>query len=290
MTLYGILLSYFSKKGDKERDDKIPFPSGVTCKCDISYSAHGNAGLLDVYYPEGTTQALPTIVSIHGGGYVYGSKSTYQRYCMDLSRRGFSVVNFNYRLAPKNKFPIPLEDTNAVMEWICANADEYHLDPNRIVLVGDSAGAQLASHYAAIYSNPSFASHFSFTIPSIHIRALGLNCGMYDMAVFATARNGICLDYLGRKIRNDDPRLQVFDAIDSNYPPAYIMTSANDFLNEHAEPMHKFLTAKGVEAQWKCYGSDEQKEIAHVFHINIIHPEAILCNDEECAFFKSFLQ
>ena len=290
MTLQGIMLSYFSKKGDKERDDKIPFPTGVTCFTDISYGPYGKENLLDVYLPEGTDHTVPTIVSIHGGGFVYSNKENYKRYCMDLARRGFAVVNFNYRLAPKSKFPAPLDDTNAVMEWICANAEKYHLDPTHMIVVGDSAGAQLASHYGAIFSNPEFASHFAFKVPAIRICALALNCGMYNMSKDAAeARKGIFLDYLGRRIAKDDPRLKVLESVTSNYPPSYVMTSANDFLKEHAEPMYKFLIEKGVPAQWKCYGVEEQKHIAHVFHLNIILPEAVECNDVECDFFKQYL-
>jgi hypothetical protein len=52
---------------------------------------------------------------------------------MDMAKRGFAFVNFNYRLAPKWKFPTPLHDTNAVLNWVCANARRYHLDPARII-------------------------------------------------------------------------------------------------------------------------------------------------------------
>ena len=150
MSIQAMLFRYGAGKSDKKRDAAIPLPSGVTECRNISYGPYGNASLLDVYYPEGTTAPLPTIVSIHGGGYVYGSKEIYRRYGMDMARRGFAFVNFNYRLAPKWRFPTPLGDTNSVMEWICKNAARYHLDPSRIILLGDSAGAQLTSQYAAI--------------------------------------------------------------------------------------------------------------------------------------------
>ena len=113
---------------DYKRDKAIPLPEGITQCRNISYGSHGKWNLLDVYYPDGTTAPLPTIVSIHGGGYVYGSKEIYRRYGMDMARRGFAFVNFNYRLAPKWRFPTPLWDTNSVMEWVCKNAARYHLD------------------------------------------------------------------------------------------------------------------------------------------------------------------
>lgn len=290
MSLQSILLNIGASKTDKKRDAAIELPKGVTVCADIRYAPHGKEGLLDVYYPEATQGKLPTIVSIHGGGYVYGSKAIYQRYCMDLARRGFGLVNFNYRLAPRSKFPAPLEDTNAVMQWICANGEKYHLDPDKIFLVGDSAGAQLASQYAAIYSNSDYAKLFDFRIPKINIRALGLNCGMYDGGKMgAFPRKGLQADYLGKKIPENDPRLFVLEAIGSSYPPAHITTATHDFLKDNAEPMYRFLLEKGIDTQWKCYQRADNGELGHVFHVNIGLPEATRCNDDQCAFFRKYL-
>ena len=290
MSFQSLLFQFGAARSDRKRDAAIPLPQGVTECRNISYGPHGDASLLDVYYPNGTDGTLPTIVSIHGGGYVYGSKEIYRRYGMDLARRGFAFVNFNYRLAPKWKFPTPLADTNAVLEWVTKNAQRYHLDPQRIILVGDSAGAQLASQYAAIHTNPQYASLFDLNLPDIRICALGLNCGLYDLsAQAAQPRKGLSLDYLGRALPADDPRLRVLDAITDRYPPAYIATACNDFLRANAEPMFDLLTARGVPCQWKCYGSEEDKTVAHVFHVNIALPDAITCNDDECAFFRAHL-
>ena len=286
MSLSALTFRITASVNDYLRDRKIPLPPGVVCHRGIAY--HGGRKL-DVYYPEDTRSRLPTIVSIHGGGYVYGSKEIYRRYGMELARHGFAFVNFNYRLAPKWRFPAPLEDTNAVMGWLCQNGEKYHLDPDRVILVGDSAGAQLASQYAAIVQNPAYAANFAFRVPPVTIRALGLNCGMYDLAAQARApRQGIYADYLGG-ISPDDPRLRVLDAIGDSYPPAFLATACHDFLRENAGPMYEFLRAKGVPAVVRCYGSEARKEVAHVFHVNIRLPEAVECNDEECAFFQKYV-
>ena len=290
MSLESLLFNIGAKQSDKKRDAAIPLPEDVTECRNISYGPHGQWNLLDVYYPAGTSKPLPTIVSIHGGGYVYGSKEIYRRYGMDMAKRGFAFVNFNYRLAPKWKFPAPLADTNAVLQWVRANARRYHLDPERIILVGDSAGAQLASQYAAIHTNPEYASLFELNLPKVTIRALGLNCGRYDMVNWmAKKRKGLALDYLGKEIPADDPRLDVLGAVTGQYPPAYITTAHNDFLKADAEPMFRFLNSKGVSCGWKCYGSPEQKNVGHVFHVNILLPEAIACNDDAAAFFRKYL-
>ena len=152
--------------------------------------------------------------------------------------------------------------------------------------MGDSAGAQLASQYAAIHTNPEYASLFGLKQDKVTIRALGLNCGVYDMGKRgAEKRKGLVLDYLGKDIPADDPRLDVLSAVTKAFPPAYITTAHNDFLRDDAEPMFRFLTGKGIPCGWKCYGTPAQKDIGHVFHVNILKPEAIACNDDATAFF-----
>ena len=290
MTLEALLFRCSAGRSDKKRDAAIALPAGVTECRNISYGPHGNDNLLDVYYPDETAAPLPTIVSIHGGGYVYGSKEIYRRYGMDMARRGFAFVNFNYRLAPRWKFPTPLADTNAVLQWVVKNADRYHLDPDRIFLVGDSAGAQLASQYAALWADPGYAALFRLKLPKIRLLALGLNCGLYDMAARASEpRKGLHLDYLGRDLSPEDPRFRVLEHIGANYPPAFVTTSCADFLRGNAEPMYRFLTDRGVDAQWRCYGREGDKQVGHVFHVNIILPEARQCNDDTAAFFRKYL-
>ena len=291
MSMTGIMFCVSAAISDFRRDRQIPLPGGVKQCRDIRYGSHGKWNLLDVYYPEGAEGKLPTIVSIHGGGYVYGTKEIYRRYGMDMAARGFAFVNFNYRLAPRWKFPTPLHDTNAVLEWVCKNARQYHLDPERIILVGDSAGAQLASQYAAIWSNAEYAALFGMDPAPVQIRALGLNCGLYDPSAFrpGTSLEGLVRDYLGRLAFTDEPRLQVLDAIGENYPPAFISTSHHDFLRENAQPMYEHLRARGVPAKMVCYGAEESPEVAHVFHVNIRLPEAKRCNDDEAEFFRRYI-
>ena len=290
MSFQSIMMNIGATINDYKRDKDIPLPEGITQCRNISYGSHGKWNLLDVYYPDGTTAPLPTIVSIHGGGYVYGSKEIYRRYGMDMARRGFAFVNFNYRLAPKWRFPTPLWDTNSVMEWVCKNAVRYHLDPARIILVGDSAGAQLASQYAAIATNPAYAAAFHMTVPEITVRALGLNCGRYNPAVFLkNGASGVARDYMGKNVDLNDPRLQILQAIGSNYPAAHITTAHHDFLKDHAKPMYDFLTERGIRCKLDVYGSENDPTIAHVFHVTITKPEAIRCNDDAAAFFHEVL-
>lgn len=291
MSIQSILLRRGAGKSDRLRDSKIPYPSGVRQFCDISYGPYGKENLLDVYRPE-ADNVYPIIMNVHGGGYVYGNKEIYKRYCMDLARRGFVVVNINYRLAPKWKFPTPLEDIHLALSWLNQHYQLYHADICKLFMVGDSAGAQLVSQYAAMLSNPQYMELFGLKHPgeTVRLQAVGLNCGVYDAKQQALEpRKGISLDYLGRKLRADDPRLKVLGAITQDFPPAHITTACHDFLRDAAQPMYDLLCARGVSAKIDCYGKEDDPSVGHVFHINIITEDAIRCNNDQCAFFQKFL-
>ena len=96
---------------DAKRNEGLKTPRGIQRIDDLRYG-EDERNVLDVYRPKDAHGRLPVIVSIHGGGWVYGNKEIMQFYCMSLAEKGFAVVNFNYRLAPYHKHPVPLEDAN----------------------------------------------------------------------------------------------------------------------------------------------------------------------------------
>lgn len=281
---------------DAKRDEGLKTPDNIKRFDNISYGPYGEANLLGIYTLKDVNSIQPTIVNIHGGGWVYGSKEIYQFYCMSLAQRGFTVVNINYRLAPENRFPAAVYDINTVMEWIVAEGAQYFIDKDKLVLVGDSAGGQLVSHYATVYSNKSFASLFDFKIPDITIKAVGLNCGAYDgkkMAKATNKRDEYFLEYvdgIDKPVNAETvKKVDALGNITAAFPPAFVMSCVNDFLVTGAEPMYLLLKGKGIPCEMKIYGTKEEKEIAHVFHVNIKLAEATKCNDDECAFFRRFI-
>lgn len=292
MSVYSLLMNVVCTISDQKRDQDLTIPDNIVTWRDICYGdAPGDENFLDIYIPKGTSAPLPVIVSVHGGGYVYGDKDLYQHYCMSLVQYGFAIVNFNYRLAPKNKFPAPLEDLNKVMIWIANNAETYHLDRNNTFLVGDSAGAQIAHQYAVFATNQDYAELFPFAPPhAIKVRALGLNCGMYDLiGVFSHLMKGLERDYLTKDPEKYGEQIQIRKYITPHFPPAYIMTAVNDFLCSKAQPLGDQLSSLGIENEVHIYGSADRKDIGHVFHLNMKLPEATQANTEECAFLRRYI-
>ena len=282
-------------KGDAIRDAGLTTPEDIHRCDDLRYGEDEMWNLLDVYYPKGTQAPLPTIISIHGGGYIYGDKALYSHYCMRLAQRGFTVVNFSYRLAPEHKYPAALQDICKVLTWVQENAGTYHIDLNNIFMLGDSAGGQLCHQILTMLTNPKYCDLFDFAPPeNFKVNACALNCGCYFIPAsrFIPPRmmGGMLQAYLPEKHIPTLPQLKVSKYTTSDFPPAFVMSAANDFLKFMAAPMYRKLKRKGVECVLRIYGTKEQKEAEHVFHVNCRLSLADQCNDDECAFFRKHLR
>lgn len=280
-------------EGDTIRDKGLTTPENIVRCDDIRYGADEEWNVLDVYYPVGTKGLLPTIVSVHGGGWVYGDKGRYQFYCMDLAQRGFTVVNFSYRLAPENIIPAAHEDINSVFTWIADNAEEYHIDLDKLFMVGDSAGANLGSMYLALLTDESYRTLYPFEVPfeRIRIRGAALNCGVYDSVSFLKSPLGSTLQaYVDNDPDKYEAQMDLLPHITDAYPPCFIMTSAGDFLQDQALPFYQYLQSKGVDCEYKLYGTADRTDLGHVFHLDIRREEAKEVNDRECAFFREILE
>ena len=280
--------------GDLERDAGVVDPADVIRFEDLRYGEHPE-NLLDVYCPEGTEGLLPTIISIHGGGWFYGSKKLYSHYCLRLARRGFAVVNFDYRLAPEHKYPAPLEDTCRVLSWVAENGEKYHIDRKNLFLVGDSAGGQLAFQLLTMMTNAKYKALFPFAPPEdLKINACGMNCGCYFMPLsrlLPPKRMGAIFEaYFPADYLPWVPSLKAEKYITKDFPPAFVMSAANDYLKFMAPMLHARLKLKGVESRLKIYGKKEEKDMGHVFHLNCHLPQADVCNDEQCAFFRTHMR
>ncbi len=291
MSIASMMLRWAFKRGDDKRDAGLTTPEDIRRFDDLRYGEDPKWNVLDVYRPKGAEGKLPVIVSVHGGGWVYGDKERYQYYCMSLARQGFAVVNFTYRLAPKYKFPAQLEDTNAVFCWLMDNAGTYGLDTARVFGVGDSAGAHLLGLYCCICTNPAYAARFAFSPPEgFAPRALALNCGVYDVKKGGRKdlTTALMADYLPQKGTEEELALNsVLRNATKDFPASFVMTCEGDFVADQAPPLVKRLEELGVAAEYHYYG-DKEHVLGHVFHCNVRSADAQGCNRDECEYFKRF--
>ena len=274
------------KEGDDKRDAGLTTPEGIRRFDDIVYGNDDACQVLDVYRPKEAEGDLPVIVSVHGGGWVYGDKERYQYYCMDLAMRGFAVVNFTYRLAPEHKYPASIEDTNLVFSWVLEHGKEYGFDTEHVYGVGDSAGA----HNLSLY--PEYAAEYPFQPPVGFVpTAIALNCGVYKLTPpkDETDQTGILMsDYLpGKGTEEELHRVSVVNHITPDYPPVFLMTCTDDFAASQAPGMVEMLMKCKVPFVFRYYG-DKEHPLGHVFHCNIRLKESDLCSGEECEFFRKY--
>ena len=131
--------------------------SGAPNLWDIPYveNSDNSEQMLDIVLPEYAQGQYPAIVFIHGGAWVQGDKSEGGFYSGqdDALKKGYVVVNVNYRLAQNAQWPAQIYDLKAAIRYIRANADKYHIDPDRIAVWGASAGGHLAQMLATTNGN-----------------------------------------------------------------------------------------------------------------------------------------
>jgi acetyl esterase len=149
----------------------------------IRYHPGDRDAFLDIYTPHGVTDRLPTIVWTHGGAWLSGARRDYAGYFRRLAAAGFTVAAPGYSLAPDHRYPRALHQLNDAHAHLLAHAAEFNVDTDRIVLAGDSAGAQLSAQLATAVTDPGYAAELEIT-PALavgQLRGLILNCGIYDV-------------------------------------------------------------------------------------------------------------
>lgn len=119
------------------------FDYGITA--DVVYGHANNTPLLlDLWQNTAAKGPVPTLMYIHGGGWMIGDKGGAVNLFLPYIKRGWNVVNVEYRLGGNSQAPGAVEDSRCALRWIYDNADRYHFDLNRIVVSGHSAGGHLA--------------------------------------------------------------------------------------------------------------------------------------------------
>ena len=231
--------------------EDIPGPDGGVLRLD--------------FYPPADTGAsrAPCLVVVHGGGWDGGDRTQLADWNHRWAARGFAVAAISYRLAPRHRWPAQREDTQAALDWLKANADRLGLDAGRLVLIGRSAGGQIATAVAYGANDPAIVGVVSFYAPQDMEFAWGVS--REDDALNSV---NLMRQYLGGP--PDTPERQALYASASGQlmagpsaPPTLLLHGRPDTLvwYRHSERMAARLREAGVphyhlELPWATHGFD----------------------------------
>lgn len=214
-----------------------------------------------LYTPLGAEPAepLPGLIYFHGGGLVAGSLDTHDAICRSLSNTsGCRLLSVDYRLAPEHRFPAAIADGCAATAWAAAHAAELGVDPTRLGLCGDSAGATLAAVVCQLTARAR----------RVPLAFQFLLCPIMDFAAESDSRRifaqGYLVDrdtlehdlrhYLTSGTDPSDPRVSPLRATDLHQlPPTAIHTAEFDPLRDEGRAYAERLQKAGVPTIYRCH-------------------------------------
>jgi acetyl esterase len=255
-------------------------PAGVASVLDQQYDARDADAVLDVYYPSQSSGPLPAIVWVHGGGFFSGNKGQVANYLKILAAKGYTTVSVGYSLGPSRNYPTPVRQANAALAYLTQNAERLRIDPQRLFLAGDSAGAQIAAQLANIVSVPSYAAA-SGIVPSItraQLRGVILHCGVYDLSlaklegVFGHFMQTAIWSYSGVRDVRAATKLNEFSVaryVTPEFPPAFISAGNADRLLAHSRALAEALVRQGVQVDALFFPNDYRPTLPHEYQFNL---------------------
>lgn len=128
---------------------------------------------INIAFPEVVSiKRRPVLILIHGGGFISGDKNLKNEQIKKFSKFGFVSASAMYRLSPDFRFPAPVEDIQLAIRFLKANAERYHIDPNRIIVSGSSAGSYLAVMAGVVANSSAFSDHGLYSEFDSSVRAV----------------------------------------------------------------------------------------------------------------------
>ncbi|HZS39089.1 MAG TPA: alpha/beta hydrolase [Polyangia bacterium] len=273
-----------------------PERHGVEVTRDLAYLPTGAVEhRLDVYRPIERSGPLPVMLYVHGGGFRILSKDTHWMMALGFARRGYVVVNISYRLAPKHPFPAAVADACAAYEWVVAHAAEHGGDPARLILAGESAGANLVTGLAvaAAYrrEEPFARAVFDTGVaPKACVPACGI-LQVSDTERFARRKpistwlsdrlTEVTDAYLGGADLARPGALDLADPLnvlergvtpDRPLPPFFVPVGTRDILLDDTRRLKAALDQLGVECDARFYEGE-----VHAFHAMVFRRAARKC-------------
>lgn len=226
---------------------------------DVDLPGPGGSLRLRVYEPKGAAANGPGVLYIHGGGWVICSLDTHDGVCRRLANKsGLRVASLDYRMAPEHPFPAPVEDCLAATTWLRLHGASVGIDPSRLALAGDSAGANLALASCLALkqrgeAQPQAAAliygAFSADLDSPSHRAFG--GGTYWLST--PTMHWFWDQYVPDKAQRADPLVSPLNADLAGMPPLYVSAAEFDPLRDDSERIAAKLALAGVDFDYRLW-------------------------------------
>lgn len=235
-------------------ETKPTVPEDIEVFKEIVYKQVDSLSLkLDVYKLKNLKTATPALIFIHGGGWSTGNKSDYLPYLIDYAKKGYVTVTVSYRLSKVAPFPAAVQDVKCAVQWIKTHAGEYMINPDKIAVIGGSAGGHLAMMLA--YSDENeFTDECPDSI-SCKVQAVVNIYGPTDLTTEYARNRSECLQFL-KKTYQEAPDLYRAASpkayISANDPPTLIFHGTIDSLVpvSQSDSLHKWLDQAGVPNEY----------------------------------------
>ncbi len=207
-------------------------PETVSVKKDVVYGNVDNRKLLlDLYSPKNLNTPVPGLIFIHGGGWEAGNKKDYTYYTIRFAQRGYVAATIGYRFSDEAGFPGCVEDAKCAVRWMRSHADELHVDPEKIVVIGGSAGAHLAMMAAYASDVPELEGNGGYTGVSSAVAAVVELYGPTDATVEGLRDEPVAHKFM-RKTYEEAPEIYRMASplfhLDASDPPTLVIQGTLD--------------------------------------------------------------
>ncbi len=255
---------------------------------DVAYGAAGDATTtLDVFTTASAGEVLPTVVWIHGGAWIAGSSANVDPYLRIIASEGYTAVALNYGLGPEATYPTAVNQLNDALAYLNEQGAALGVDAERIVLAGDSAGAQLASQLATLTTNARYAELLGIepALSTSQLVGVILNCGVYDMDAMAQLDGLVAWGlqvalwaYTGTKgwsASYEGATMSTMDFVTADFPPTYISGGNGDGLTWlQSIPMSSTLQELGVPVTELFWPAGHTPALPHEYQFHLDSPDA----------------
>ena len=275
-------------------------PDGVTRIAEPIPARPGAPATTADVFRSAVVGSRPTVVWIHGGGWVSGHRRDVDPYLRMLAAAGYTAVGLDYGRGPESRYPVAPRQLLAALEHLRRQAGRLGIARDRVVLAGYSAGAQLASQLATAITNPSYARDTGLVtaLPADSLRAVVLHCGVYDVPALgrATGVTGWGLRaalhaYTGEVdglASTAAAQMSTIEHVTPRFPPAFLSGGNADPLTAHqSRPFAAHLRSLGVPVTELLWGDGHENQLGHEYQFRLELPEARIALERSLAFLAS---